>query len=255
MTSMVSHLIAEVLALEVRLYACQARLAVSTDSEALHDLRTTVRRLRSLLRPLRGIRGVDELEDAAREIGRLTTPLRDQQVLCGVLHDNGWHALALPREEYLDDACPRVASSPQLKRLFERLGKFPEQLREQQRAGLVRGLRRSIEKVMDKQWRKLRDAIADPEHDRHHLRLLIKRVRYAAEVYPELSHQPKGMSKRLKDAQGALGDWHDHLQWLALADQHADLTPCVELWQTGITRAERKGEAALQRLTKACFPE
>lgn len=255
MTSMVGQLIAEVLALEVRLYACQARLAVSTDSEALHDLRTTVRRLRSLLRPLRGIRGIEELEDAAREVGHLTTPLRDLQVLCAFLHAHGRPELARPREVHLQDVCPRVAISPQLKRLFERLGKFPELLREQQRAGLVRGLRRSIGKTMDKQWDKLRKAIADPEHDRHHLRLLIKRVRYAAEVYPGLSHQPPGMAKRLKAAQGALGDWHDHLQWLALADQHADLTPCVATWQTGIVRAERHGEAALQRLAQACFGE
>lgn len=253
MTSMVSHLIAEVLALEVRLTACQARLAVSTDSEALHDLRTTVRRLRSLLRPLRGIRGVDELEDAAREIGRLTTPLRDQQVLCGVLHENGWHTLARPREDYLDDACPRVASSPQLKRLFERLGKFPEQLREQQRAGLVRGLRRSIEKVMDKQWRKLRDAIADPEHDRHHLRLLIKRVRYGIEAYPELDRLPKPALPRLKSAQSALGDWHDAWQWLARAEEEADLQPCVAVWKTTLAEAEGRADKVLDKLSKACF--
>lgn len=253
MTSMVGHLIAEVLALEVRLFACQARLAVSTDSEALHDLRTTVRRLRSVLRPLRGVDGVDELEDAAREVGRVTTPLRDQQVLCEYLNAHGWQSLARPRDQHLQQTCPKVALSPELKRLFERLGKFPERLREQQREGHLRGLRRRIEKRLDKQWDKLREAMADPEHDRHHLRLLIKRVRYAAEVYPRLSHQPSGMAAHLKRAQGALGDWHDRLQWLALAEHHADLAPCVALWRSGIEEAQRHSDIALQRLAQACF--
>ena len=72
MSAMLDHVIAQVLTLHVRLLACQARLAANTDSEALHDLRTSVRRLRSLLRPLRGLPGVDKLEDAAAEVGRLT---------------------------------------------------------------------------------------------------------------------------------------------------------------------------------------
>lgn len=44
MSKMFDHVVAEVLSLQVRLMACQARLAENTDSEALHDLRTTVRR-------------------------------------------------------------------------------------------------------------------------------------------------------------------------------------------------------------------
>lgn len=250
---MVGHLIAELLALEVKLLACQARLAVSTDSEALHDLRTTVRRLRSLLRPLRGLSGVDALEQAARDVGQLTTPLRDLQVLSEYLHEQGRHALARPRDEYLERVCPPVANNAELKHLLRLLEQLPARLRDQQRGGQLRGLRKRIEKQMDKQWKKLREAMADPEHDRHRLRLLIKRVRYAAEAYPELSHQPKGMRARLKDAQGTLGDWHDHLQWLALADQHADLVPCIVIWQSGIVRAEEQSDIALERLGKACF--
>lgn len=250
---MVGHLIAELLALEVKLLACQARLAVSTDSEALHDLRTTVRRLRSLLRPLRGLSGVDALEQAAREVGQLTTPLRDLQVLSAFLHEQGRHDLALPRDEYLEQACPPVAGSAEVRQLLKLLEQLPAGLREQQRGGQLRGLRRRIEKQMDKQWKKLREAMTDPTHDRHRLRLLIKRVRYAAEAYPELSHQPKGMRARLKAAQGALGDWHDHLQWLALAGRHADLAPLIAGWQLGIVQAEERGEIALQRLGQACF--
>src|SRR5690606_5538936 len=45
-------LLRQVLGLQVRLYACCARLSAGTDSEALHDLRIALRRLASLLRPL-----------------------------------------------------------------------------------------------------------------------------------------------------------------------------------------------------------
>lgn len=253
MSSMVDHLVANVLALDVKLLACQARLAVSTDSEALHDLRTTVRRLRSLLRPLRDISGVTQLEDAAKAVGQLTTPLRDMQVLAAFLDKQGLHEPARTRNEHLSHACPRVAKSGEMTRLMTLIDQLPTLLRLQQHQGLLRGLRKTIENRMDKQWRKLRVAIAEPDHDRHDLRLLIKRVRYAAEAYPELSHQPKNMQARLKSAQSELGDWHDHLQWLAQAGEQADLAPCISGWQIGIVRAERKAEASLKRLAKACF--
>lgn len=253
MSTMVDHLIAEILSLNIKLLACHARLVASTDSEALHDLRTTVRRLRSVLRPLRGLPGMEQVEEAAKGVGDLTTPLRDMQVLAAYLRMQGMDQAAVKREKHLASACPRVASSAELNRLFGVLDQLPSFLRAQQRHGLLKKLRQRIEKRMDKQWKTLREAMADPAHDRHRLRLLIKRVRYAAEAYPELSHQPQGMQKRLKSAQGALGDWHDHLQWLAQAGQQADLAPCVAGWELGILRAEEKSDKALERLFHACF--
>lgn len=89
MSALVNQLVAQVIGLEVGLLSCQARLAALTDGEALHDLRTTVRRLRSLLRPLRGLPGVEQLESAARTVGQLTTPLRDREVLAAYLHSTG----------------------------------------------------------------------------------------------------------------------------------------------------------------------
>jgi CHAD domain-containing protein len=253
MSAMVDHLVAEILSLNVKLFACHARLTASTDSEALHDLRTTVRRLRSVLRPLRGLPGIEQVEEAAKGVGDLTTPLRDMQVLAAFLSEQAMGQAALKRTAYLDSACPNVATSAELNRLFGVLDQLPAFLRTQQRNGVLRKLGRRIEKRMDKQWVKLREAMADPAHDRHRLRLLIKRVRYAAEAYPELSHQPKGMQRRLKAAQGALGDWHDHLQWLAQAEQQPDLAPCVAGWELGIHRAEQKSDQALERLAQACF--
>ncbi len=255
MSAMVDHLVAEIIGLNVKLLACHARLEASTDSEALHDLRTTVRRLRSVLRPLRGLPGIDKVEQAAREVGQLTTPLRDMQVLAAFLANQGLNQAALKREQYLESACANVATCAELNRLLAVLDQAPSFLRTQQRHGLLRRLRRRVEKRMDKQWKKLREAMADPAHDRHRLRLLIKRVRYAAEAYPEISHQPKGMMRRLKSAQGALGDWHDHLQWLAQAKQQPDLASCVAGWELGIHLAEQKSDKALDQLCEACFGE
>lgn len=255
MSSMVDHLVAEIISLNVKLLACHARLAAATDSEALHDLRTTVRRLRSVLRPLRGLPELDRVEEAAKGVGDLTTPLRDMQVLAAFLQREGLLRPALKRSEYLDSACLQVASSAELNRLFGVLDQLPALLRVQQRHGLLKKLRQRIEKAMDKQWKQLRKAMADPAHDRHRLRLLIKRVRYAAEAYPELSHQPKGMQKSLRAAQGALGDWHDHLQWLAQAAHQADLAPCVAGWKLGILRAEKDSDKALKQLFRACFEQ
>lgn len=49
----VDQILSRVLGLQINLYACEARLEAGIDPEALHDLRIAVRRLRSLLHPLR----------------------------------------------------------------------------------------------------------------------------------------------------------------------------------------------------------
>ena len=52
--SAVDQIITQFLTLETALFHAYARLAARTDGEALHDLRINLRRLRSLLHPLRG---------------------------------------------------------------------------------------------------------------------------------------------------------------------------------------------------------
>ncbi|NPZ33071.1 CHAD domain-containing protein, partial [Pseudomonas aeruginosa] len=69
MTGFIDELLAEVIGQQVALMSAVARLEARTDGEALHDLRIALRRLRSLLRPIRGVPGVEELEHAAAEIG------------------------------------------------------------------------------------------------------------------------------------------------------------------------------------------
>ncbi|MEB0078989.1 CHAD domain-containing protein [Pseudomonas sp. CCI3.2] len=253
MSALVDRLVARLLGLDVKLMACQARLSAETDSEALHDLRINVRRLRSLLRPLNGLPGVEQLETAAKAVGQLTTPLRDREVLVGYLEQRGMAEAARQRSRSLSDAYLGVASSAQLNQLFSVLDAFPRFLRASQHQGLLHDLKKRIETRLNKQWKKLHQTIDDPAHDRHRLRLLIKRVRYAAEAYPELDKTSQTTQKRLKEAQTALGDWHDHLQWLAQAQEHTDLLRCVPGWERDIETAETNADRALERLGKACF--
>ncbi|AWY43566.1 CHAD domain-containing protein [Pseudomonas putida] len=250
---MIDRLVARVLGLEVRLLACQARLIARTDPEALHDLRTTVRRLRSLLRPLRGVPGVEQLEVAASGVGELTTPLRDREVLAAWLFEHGQPQAAQWRMAQMAKAYPAVATSAELGHLLMILEAFPRFLRAAQRQGLLKGLGKRISKRLGKQWKKLDESLHDPAHDRHRLRLLIKRVRYGIEAYPELDRLPKAAVPRLKSAQGALGDWHDCLQWLARAEQEADLQPCVAIWKTDMAEAEQRADRVLDKLDRACF--
>ncbi|WP_223597293.1 CHAD domain-containing protein [Pseudomonas sp. BF-RE-02] len=250
---MINRLVAQVLGLEVRLLACQARLNARTDPEALHDLRTTVRRLRSLLRPLRGLPGVEQLEAAASAVGQLTTPLRDREVLAAYLHEHDQPEAAQRRMAQMAEAYPAVAASPELLQLLMILDAFPRFLRASQRQGLLKGLRQRIEKRLAKQWKKLDQALHDPAHDRHRLRLLIKRVRYGIEAHPERDRWPKPALPRLKSAQAALGDWHDCWQWLARAEEEADLQPCVAVWKTTMAEAEGRADRVLDKLSATCF--
>ncbi|MEN5199412.1 CHAD domain-containing protein [Pseudomonas wadenswilerensis] len=247
-SAMLDHVIAQVLSLQVRLLACQARLAADTDGEALHDLRIGVRRLRSLLRPLRELPGVEQLEAAAQALGSLTTPMRDREVLAAQLLERRQTVAAHTRLAHRAQTFASVAASAELARLLAIVDAFPVFLRAAQRQGLIRRLQQRIDKRLEKQWKQLRQALDDPAHDRHRLRLLIKRVRYAAEAYPQLQHSNPRLQKALRRAQGDLGNWHDLLQWLLQAEQQSDLAPCVSHWQMQLTKAEQCADATLDRL-------
>ncbi len=248
MAVMLDHVVARMLALQVRLQACRQRLAADTDAEALHDLRTTLRRLRSLLRPLRGLPGIEELEQAARSLGTLTTPLRDQEVLAGELMHRGYAEAGRQRLEARPGTFASVASSAQLKRVLAVLDALPPLLRAANREGVTSGLARRIDKRLLKQWRRLEAALKDPAHDRHRLRLLIKRVRYAAEAYPQLDHADKKLQRLLKQGQQDLGNWHDRMQWLLQAGQQRELAALRADWQKELEAAERQADVTLGQL-------
>ncbi|WP_460418637.1 CHAD domain-containing protein [Pseudomonas sp. microsymbiont 2] len=251
MSAMLDHVVRQVLALQVRLLACRERLAADTDSEALHDLRISLRRLRSLLRPLRGLPGVEQLEGAAGSLGTLTTPLRDREVLAAQLIKRGHLQAGERRREGRARTFASVAASPQLGRVLAILDAFPLFLRAADREGLVQGLAKRIDRRLQKQWRTLGKALEDPAHDRHRLRLLIKRVRYGDEAYPQLDHAGRKLQRLLKQAQGDLGDWHDRLQWLLQVREHSDLAGCKVAWEHELHAAEGRSDLTLEALRQA----
>lgn len=248
MSALSNRLITRCIALEVALMATRLRMAELTDREALHDLRIVVRRLRSLLRPLRGLPGVETLAAAAGEVGRLSSPLRDLEVLVEELQRNGPPGAAERRREALLGGHVALLAEPALSRLEHDLWLWPGLLREVQREGLFKGWRARIHRRLQRQRQRLQEALADPVHDRHRLRLLVKRMRYSAEVWPLQWGVPV---EELKAAQAALGEWHDRLQWCTRAASEADLQPCLARWQREQATAEVAADAALLRLQEA----
>lgn len=126
-------------------------------------------------------------------------------------------------------------------------------MRKAERKGALRRIRKRIRKKLRRQQRRLGNALRDPAYDRHQLRKLIKRVRYAGKFYPQLSRPPAGSPGHLKAAQHALGDWHDRVQWLLQAEQQPDLERFCELWRQELNEMERQADLALQPLLKE-FP-
>lgn len=248
MSDFIEHCLGRVVALQVRLYACQARLADCTDPEALHDLRITLRQLRSLLRPLRGLPAVDALEEGAAVLGRLSGPLRDREVLTAELERLGLAHLAPIDEAQQAAGYVALARSDELADLMRLLDGWPGNWRDAARQGQLDNVKKRIRRRLHRQQRQLAQALRDPAHDRHRLRLLIKRVRYAAETYPAQSRLSKAAQSRLKRAQSALGDWHDHLQWLAQVEMLTSLRPCRDLWLQAQQASERRADDALLAL-------
>lgn len=238
-----------VLRVQVRLFACRERLLAGTDDEALHDLRIAVRQLRSLLRPLSSISACADLQQRAAELGQLTGPLRDLEVLQNYLREQGLSNAAQARQPLLQQGYAALLGSAPLAQLLSALDEWPQQWREAAGNGQLRGLHRLIRHRLRKDRKRLRQALLDPAHDRHRLRLLVKRLRYAAEAYPSLTELPKRTRNRLKRAQSTLGDWHDHWQRLLRAEVEADLQPCVPAWREAIQDAEQHADRALQALT------
>jgi CHAD domain-containing protein len=248
MTAIADQLLSQVVRLQVRLLACRERLAAQTDPEALHDLRIALRQLRSLLRPLADLPCCAALQQRAAALGRLSGPLRDLEVLACELHRQGLPAAAAARAAQLAPGYAQLLASPALAELLQALDSWPAHWHQAAAAGQLRGLPRLIRRRLHKDRQRLLQALRDPAHDRHRLRLLIKRLRYGAEQYPQQAANGAALSARLKQAQGALGDGHDHWQWLLRSEGEADLLPCRPVWQQAMELEAQRADRVLAEL-------
>ncbi|MDD0843947.1 CHAD domain-containing protein [Pseudomonas sp. Gutcm_11s] len=251
MSRLVDSLVASLITQQVAMLHAGLRLEAGSDDEALHDLRIGVRRLRSLLTPLRRAADLPPLYEAAAALGTLSAPVRDLEVLAAELEERGYAELASVRREHLADRYAAILDSHELQRLLALLDAWPGELRDAQRDGELRRLKARIQRHLHKQAKRLASALATPGYDRHRLRLLVKRVRYAAETYPQLSDLSKRSLASLRATQSALGDWHDHFQWCARIAHEPDLEPLRAHWQQCAEAALATAEKTLKDLSKA----
>ena len=243
--SFVDKFVAEMLALQVSLFHSCARLEARTDSEALHDLRVVIRRMRSLLRPVRSMRGIVELNNAARVVGELTSPARDLEVLIQELERRALAGPAQLRKALLESSYFKILHSPSLYKLFVELDGFPRVFRSLELNGDLKRLESSIERVLKKQISRLYEAINDAGVNRHKLRILVKEVRYLMEAFPQRISLLDEVISSLKALQSALGDWHDHYQWCQKALTQSDLRPLERIWQRSTALALKKADIQL----------
>lgn len=248
--SFVDKFVAEILSLQVALYHSRARLEARTDSEALHDLRIAVRRIRSLLRPMRTMSEVAALNIAAAEVGRITTPTRDLEVMIQELESRGFLAEAQLRKARLASNYSKILKSPHLNNLFIQLDEWPTIFRSVEIHGGLKHVQPQIEKALKKQINRLHAAVDDAGFDRHELRILVKRTRYLTEAFPKLSPLSGKATSSLKALQSALGSWHDHYQWCQKALIESDLRPLEKLWQSCAATALEKAETQLLDVAK-----
>lgn len=192
------------------------------DVEAVHQMRVTVRHLRSELRVVAGAlraRPVERLDRDLRWLGRSLGALRDTDVLAALLADP-----ALPRSRAVDERLAherareardvaRALASDRYRRLVGALAAValrPPLLRGGPRdalAVLAPGLSREIARL-EAAARALGEPPAPEEL--HALRILGKRCRYTCELAVSVVPGAKRAAADLERLQGALGDLHDH---------------------------------------------
>ncbi|MGA4475838.1 CHAD domain-containing protein [Ectopseudomonas chengduensis] len=226
----VEKYVSEIIILEVALFHARARLEAGSDTEALHDLRIAVRKIRSLVIPLRVFTDLDPLREAAARVGRVTTPTRDLEVMIAELDSHGLSGPAAARRSRLNSNYRQILAAPELDELFTALDRWPEKFRAATSTHSAKALKKVVSKALEKQVRKLRAALHDEQFDRHELRILVKRTRYLTEAFPQLSPLSPKAAKSLKAVQSALGSWHDHFQWCLQTRIEADLQPLERLW-------------------------
>lgn len=248
--SFVNKLVAQVLSLQMALFENYARLEAQTDTQALHDIRINLRRLRSLLRPLRKIAPVSELSQAAAALSRITTPIRDLEVLVDELHTRGCVPQAATRNAQLMQRYQNVLQENAFATLITQLDAWPAAFRAANSAGEFKHIKKLIARHLKKHIEHLRKALQDPQLDRHQLRLMVKHVRYADEAYPRLSPLSAPVRAALKRVQSTLGDWHDNAEWCQSSHAEKDLQVLIVHWRIAAHLALKNAELEIAKLAK-----
>ncbi|MDH0747197.1 CHAD domain-containing protein [Pseudomonas sp. GD03842] len=242
------RLVFRILSLQVRLYHDFVRVKESTDSEALHDLRIDVRRLRSVLRPLRASSEIASLDQAAAAVANLTTRARDLEVLIAELKRHGQARQAITRQAALHALYSRVKRSSVIPTLLTALDDCPEAVRAVENERGSHRMKIRIQRAVCKQLKRLEHAIETPGFDRHRLRSTLKRVRYLIEAFPSISPISREAVQAMAATQAALGKWHDLDLWCQLSFKEDDLQRLRHDWSQRTEAALDNAEVHLRSL-------
>lgn len=231
------RLLVQVLRLSAQLHLSAQQLR-EDDDEALHRLRIALRSLDALLRLLPADIS-ESLRLRVRACARVSGVLRDYQVLAAQLP-----SLAGRQGLGLAQATAWLQQTGLLQQLQAELEVWPQQLLQAE----GKALRRHLVQARRRQWQALYDALEGTSADWHRLRLLIKQVRYSAELLPgDRPIRPRQL-RELRGLQALLGDWHDRLRWLELTEGMTDLQSLQQCWQVELVQLSTRLPAALQRL-------
>ena len=222
--------------------AARPRLADAADTEALHDFRVGLRRLRSCLRAYRACLEESVPKKLARKLRRLassTGPGRDAEVQIEWLrgrrsHLSSYHRAGLAwllgrLEERMRDAYAKLAAEVDRdfleleKELRPRLSVYRTEVHLDAAAPLTTlgettaGILRSQVEELEDHLARIADA--EDEKEAHEARISAKRVRYLLEPFVEEIPGAGAIVKRFKVLQDLLGDLHDaHVLELEIAE-------------------------------------
>ncbi len=202
----------------------RSRVLEATDPEALHDFRVTLRRLRTCLRLSKGCfepRKSDPILGLLKETADATNALRDQEVLCSILHslpplENPSLALQrwLQAQEDLRRGYEKEVRELMVSPAFTKRSGAMETELHLDPSSIPGESDFSVE--FKKECKKLRKALRKslrsgrPERALHKLRVESKRVRYSLEEFDFLvPKKRKKMAAQCKKIQDALGQWRD----------------------------------------------
>jgi CHAD domain-containing protein len=215
-----SHVAAKLRALDAALTLAIPRVVGGLDDDAIHDLRVTIRRMRTLLkiaRPLFGRFHADAVRRAFADFMRATSGLRDHEVLLETIEGLSdspafakWQRSCAAREKKLRRAVAAAIERGELddaRVMLKALLVFPfDPARD---VPLSRFARRKVEgarrKVARNQGMKPADTVA-----LHALRIAYKELQYSLELLSEgLPRDTQAMLEPSTTIQKRLGEIHD----------------------------------------------
>jgi len=228
------------------------RVINNTDSEAVHDLRVAMRRIRSLLRVVRSVFGryyVNLVRTELKQVAGATGSLRDEEVLAEtiralMLHDEHrkalepWLARRAEREGALRATVVQLLSSGALEeprkhlRALIRLPVHPDRDKEAIKFS------RKVVFSAHAQVEALRTADVEDVVGMHNLRIAYKRLRYGVEALgPALPPELRAWGQVATKFQKVLGNLHDQ-------------DVAVEIVRNAKTLSEDTRAAVLEALVK-----